>query len=28
VLANHFNERTDKQISVRINGTVIATGLT
>jgi hypothetical protein len=28
VLANHFNERADKQISVRIDGTVVATGLT
>ena len=28
VLANHFNERADKQISVRIDGAVIATGLT
>jgi UDP-N-acetylglucosamine diphosphorylase / glucose-1-phosphate thymidylyltransferase / UDP-N-acetylgalactosamine diphosphorylase / glucosamine-1-phosphate N-acetyltransferase / galactosamine-1-phosphate N-acetyltransferase len=28
VLANHFNERADKQISVRIDGQVVATGLT
>lgn len=28
VLANHFNERSDKQISVRLDGQVIATGLT
>jgi len=28
VLANHFNERADKQISVMLDGQVIATGLT
>lgn len=28
VLANHFNERTDKRIFVRINGRAVATGLT
>jgi NDP-sugar pyrophosphorylase family protein len=28
VLANHFNERADKQISVRVDGQVVATGLT
>ncbi len=28
VLANHFNERADKQVSVRIDGAVVATGLT
>jgi UDP-N-acetylglucosamine diphosphorylase / glucose-1-phosphate thymidylyltransferase / UDP-N-acetylgalactosamine diphosphorylase / glucosamine-1-phosphate N-acetyltransferase / galactosamine-1-phosphate N-acetyltransferase len=28
VLANHFNERADKQISMRIDGQVVATGLT
>lgn len=28
VLANHFNERADKQISVRIDDQVVATGLT
>ena len=28
MLANHFNERADKQISVRIDGQVVATGLT
>lgn len=28
VLANHFNERQDKRISVRIDGQVVTTGLT
>lgn len=28
VLANHFNERADKQINVRVDGQVVATGLT
>lgn len=28
VLANHYNEREDKQISVRVDGQIVATGLT